>query len=343
MAGGWRRGWAVRASGRRILDAGWTRGSGSAAQGPSSGRACRAGGARTQPEWGAVRVGTRKQPVLETAQRGPTGGAGAAGLGGSRTYSRRSSCSSRSSRGSDGYRSGGTRSAAQGRRARAAGDRRRRDVARQGRRGRRRVRRTARHGRSDVEHDLARQCGGGKAPGREPAGCSPRPGHRRGPPPRVSRRGLAGRARPPSLPGSGTAGFGQGDVDADRDHELGEVRDERRPAALRSHRRGSGSVQRLPEPGRPDDRRQPSGPGAPPPAHLPRSPQQPQHRTPTSLGDREYSSHRSGRCSREDAGSRRRDRPLAGGQAGPVRRRSGRRPCSRSSWPAPRSCCPSVT
>lgn len=62
MAGGWRRGWAVRASGRRILDAGWTRGSGSAAQGLSSGRACRAGGARTQSEWRAVRVGTRNSP-----------------------------------------------------------------------------------------------------------------------------------------------------------------------------------------------------------------------------------------------------------------------------------------
>lgn len=210
MAGGWRRGWAVRASGCRILDAGWTRGSGSAAQGPSSGRACRVGGARTRSEWRAVRVGTRKQPVLETAQRGPTGGAGAAGLGGSRTYSRRSSCSSRSSRGSHGYRSGGTWSAAQGRRARAATDRRRRGVARRGRLSRPRVRRTARHGRSDVEHDLARQRGGGKAPGRESAGYSPRPGHRRGPPPRVSRRGLAGRARRPSLPGSGDRGMWTG-------------------------------------------------------------------------------------------------------------------------------------
>lgn len=161
------------------------------------------------------------------------------------------------------------------------------------------------------------------------------------------RQGVAAGARWPSSASVSARVWGPRDLDsrtsADRDRELGEVRDERRPAAPRSHRRGSGSVQRLPEPGRPDDRRQSSGPGAPPPAHLPRPPQQPQHRTPTSLGDREYSSHRSGRCSREDAGSRRRDRSLAGGQAGAVRRRSGRRPCSRSSWPAPRSCCRSVT
>ncbi len=154
---------------------------------------------------------------------------------------------------SDGYRSGGTWSAAQGRRARAAADRRRRGVARRGRRSRPRVRRTARHGRSDVEHDLARQRGGVKAPGREPAGYSPRPGHRRGPPPRVSRRGLAGRARRPSLPGSGDRGIWTGG---------------RRPTAIASRARlvtndgllcpvsppRSGSVQQLPEPGRPDDR-----------------------------------------------------------------------------------------
>ncbi|MEU1480978.1 hypothetical protein [Streptomyces sp. NPDC005760] len=39
-------------------------------------------------------------------------------------------------------------------------------------------------------------------------------------------------------------GDGDGDVDADRDRdrEPGEVRDERQPAAARSHRRGPGSV-----------------------------------------------------------------------------------------------------
>jgi hypothetical protein len=47
------------------------------------GSAGSAGGYGGRPEWGVVRAGTRKRPALETAQRGPTGMAGAAGRGGS--------------------------------------------------------------------------------------------------------------------------------------------------------------------------------------------------------------------------------------------------------------------